>query len=406
MLAFEPAGVTRIDLADADADLTIARDAAGRWTLQARNELLSEPGWVLDGAPIDAALAAIASASITPASAAPSSDRHATNLVLHQAQTRIELTVHPPIAARAAVYADPPRRWFTGPADAFHSLTAPAVSAMRTSAALPSASVNVHEIAIRPFDADEILLRREGARWRLEEPAIAPADDDAVQRLLSTLAALRFSSLRSLPDAPPLSPPLAISLITFAESGETSAGVPVEESLVFASTDGRGPLAASRAKSGPLYPLQAADMRAIPTDPAKLVDPHASPVPPHDLAAISIDFISPPVTRRLRREIDGWTASDLLPDQTASRPVDVDAREAETLLRWLLATPAQAVRLEHAGAHEEPLARIRLLDVSDRPLDDLTLVRSARHPDAPATRTGKALRVFPVGTPTPALLTP
>ncbi len=408
VLAFDPSAITRIDLVDADSRLVIARDALLRWTVSRTAESPLDPPWPIEATALQAALAAVSSAPLSPTSSPLSGDRRAITLALHAKDARFDLTVHPPVGARAGVYADPPRRWFTAPADAFELFTPANTSALRTTAALPSASVNADELAIETPDGAPIVLVRLGSRWSLIEPVVSPADPDAVSRLLSALASLRFASLRPSPDPLPLTPALSISLTIHASDGETIDRFPVQERLVLADRPSGSrastPTAAARYPGGPMYPLLPADLTVVPTNPEPLVHRFASPVSLHDVAAVTIDFIHPPLTRRLRRELDGWTQSDRLPDETQSRATQADDAHIDELLRFLLTTRATSLSLTHPDGHEQPLARIRIQDVADRTLDECALVRTPLSPDTPATRSGKVLRHY--STITPALLTP
>lgn len=405
-LGIDPPTVARVTLSDAEANLSLTRDPLGRWGVQTLGDGLLEPTWLVDGSAIDGALASMGAATLTPALNPHSGDRRAVSLSIESSGARLDMTVHPPVGARVAVYADPPRRWFSGPADAFEALTPQNVNGWRTTAALPSASVNADELTIEFPDADPIVLERHGSRWSLSRPVITPADTDAVGRLLSLMASLRFTSLRPRPDALPVAPPLSVTIATFAGADETNAGLPVVERLVFGAVKSGSPVMVARERSGRVYELLPADLGAIPTDPTALVSPFGSSVPLHDVAAITIDFIHPPITRRLRREIDGWTVADQLPDEPQARPIDADASEAEALLRLLLATRATQIVLAHPDGSEEAQARIKLLDVADRTLDECALVRSARWLDVPATRTGKVRRVYSGAPSMPLLLTP
>ncbi len=410
--AFDAEDVTHIQWDDRDRPMELRRRADHTWSLTLSH---ADAPWRLERAPVDAALAALANTSLTPATRPTESSAAGSSMRISTPRGPIEFAVLPPVGGRTPVFIDPPARWCTAPPDAFALLAPDAVLALRSRAALPGVSVNAARITITPPRADRIVLWREGARWWLADPTAAPADPHAVDRLLSLLASLRFSSLRPS-DAP--SPEPERSLLTILveasvyDDAEQRSYFESESLLLYELADAPRAVHAARAEQAPTYPLEPAALSTIPTDAAMLVHPFATIVPPHSVAGINIDFIHPPVTRRIRREIDGWTLADRLPDEPVPAAHPTDAARADALLRFLLETRPARILIEHARHDEQPLARITILDVADHVLDELTLVRTVHSPDAPdgsdipATRSDKVLRVFPLSTATPDLLIP
>lgn len=403
-LSIDPADVRQIDVDRGAQSIMLRRALSARWTLVTSPD---EPAWRMDDDPVDAVFAALSSGSITKLSDGQGSPIDPLTIVLREPGARQELQVTPSIAGQCSLYADPPGAWFAAPSELFTTFSPETLLALRSRAALPSASVNASRVTIGAPDAEEIVLVREGARWHLAEPDDALADPEGVERLLSVLASLRFASLRPAPESPdPVRGTRLMISVLWSEfaPGADQPHLEEEQLWLHEIADSPRSVLASRSPNGPAYRLDPAPLSSISTVASTYVSRHAMAAPEHDIGAIVIDFIHPPLTRTLRRGIHGWTISERLPDQTEPSGTRADGSAVDSLLSFLLDARADAVSLAHAGEDEQALARITLCDVVERRIAECALVRLSSLPDAPATRTRKALRVF--AQPVPELLTP
>ncbi|MGD9692063.1 MAG: hypothetical protein AB7G17_04440 [Phycisphaerales bacterium] len=401
---FDPDSIESILWERVGRPLHLRRARDGDWALHLDP---NDAPWHIPHTPISDALLTTTRAIFSPAPRGHAPASSATVLRLRSAASSQSFTPLPPVGGAVHVFVDPPARWCVTPADTLAPLSPDALLALRSPAALPRCSVNVSRISITPSDADQIVLWREGTQWRLTKPTDAPADPQAVADLISLLASLRFASLQPI-DTPAIDPlPMSIRISVATSHHAPDQGTPYihEESLyVHRAADGANPLTASRAPRGPTYPLEPARLSSIPIVPAALVHPLASNVASHDVAGIVIDFIQPPLTRRLRRELNGWSITERLPDQHPTPPRMLDDEHADEILHFLLRTPASSITLAHPEPDEQPIARIAILDVDDAVIDELTYVRPHASPDITATRSDKVLRVYE--TVPPAVLNP
>lgn len=392
LLRLNPDSIDRIRVRDAASRLsTLRRDIRGVWSLE-RDDA---PPWPLTASQVNGALRLLA--SLEPTSEAPSSpladDAPRFEIFAGEPDPKILTIERSSLAGRVRAQIGDERPVFIR-ADVAEALTDPGPLAWRSVGAIP---LNVRDAARVRIETPQgaIALRRVGARWSLEQPAAAPADQDAVARVLDALAALVVD--RFLDDSAP--PDETTTLIRIEDDIRipTADGVrvePIARTLALGApvgAEGRLVRAFATTHDSPhslAMIVDAAPLDLLPDDAATLIRASAAGAAPSNVGMIVVQ-LEDGSSRALRRSVDGW--DEVLAD---GRRIPTDPADADAALALLCVRRPERIAMGDA-LDAQPLLVVRLFDLADQPLDALRFVRL--RDGRAAHDAGGFLRVYPAG---------
>ncbi|MBL8990106.1 MAG: DUF4340 domain-containing protein [Phycisphaerae bacterium] len=255
-----------------------------------------------------------------------------------------------------------------------------------------------------------VALSRVAGRWAVTEPVGAPADPQAVARLLATLEGIQAARFydEALPDTSTgLDQPAARLIVELEWRDAQGRPVAVSRDLSIggpADAGGRNLFAAVDEGGGQrtLLAVDAAALSKISLDPGVYVTRPATALSALDIGAVTVATTggsSPTVQRGWRRSPDGWV--EVLADGRTMLLQSQQAAEINGLVAYLTAQAPSAVRLD-AVPNVEPLATIRLANAQGEPLEEIEVLAVTEPSAAPLVlRSGRVSRLY--GAP-PALL--
>lgn len=374
-LELDPGAITRLTYTlHTGKTLTLEQDARSIWIL--REEGL--PDWPLAASQARGALRLIAGLqAISQAPASPFSN-DAVTIEIATASSTTTLRIDPsPIAGRIRAQIDDERPIFIR-ADVAEALTDPGPRAWRSVAAIPLTIRDAARVRITD-GAQTIALRSAAGRWSLEEPFNAPANPDAVARILDVISAISVDRFLDPPsglapagaDTPSLTIRVeddvripdgdSVRIETVARTLEVGPRIGAEADRAFAH--------ASTGADGARLPcvIDTEAIELLSLDPAPLVRPNATGVAPADVGMIVVQPDSGPAVA-LRRSLTGWDRVFEDGRRDAEDPAIAD--------RWLdLLCRRFPDRIAPGDALDaRPVAVVRLFDLADQPLDAVRLV--------------------------------
>jgi hypothetical protein len=289
----------------------------------------------------------------------------------------------------------------------------PGARSWRKTQMLPGVAASASAVRMVTPEAS-LALARSGQKWSLKEPVSAPADPEAIRKMLATLEGVRIARFfdESGPDsaAAGLESPVARVVMALEQRRVGANDVEVSsvdrELVVGGRADPAGnTLHASIDGGRTVVAIEAAGLAGISTDPTRWIAAQALDLQPADIQKILIagraadhaatggtSGTSPaaptPTNEEYRRTLEGW--NEVRPEGAL---VLLDARRGEQvggLLNALTAAPAQAVLLAEPTGYQA----MGTLTVTSRDgtNEELALGRSAA--SALVIRTGKVYRGY------------
>lgn len=214
-----------------------------------------------------------------------------------------------------------------------------------------------------------IQLARLDGRWVMTEPLSGRCDENAVTRLLTTLADARISAFLSEPNRDASAQRLGIGLEQDIRRTDTSGRVNVETRrqalYIRGSADPRGTtLFASPTESGPsLFTVPASLPTSIPSAPRAFLSPFATGVPAEEIAMIHLRHADGR-DEAVRLRLGEWVT---LPDH-----VPADQQACAEAIEFLTRTPGEPQE-SLRGDDIRTVARLELYSVTSQPLDVLSV---------------------------------
>lgn len=280
--------------------------------------------------------------------------------------------------------------------------------AWRDLALFPLAGPEAARIRVAASDRRIALTRVQG-RWSLAEPLAAPADHDAVAKLIALLAAAKITDFIETPaehDAAAAALATTTAEIHIeADARELTADTvrsrTVSNTLVVGSSGDLGGQRVfarlRRADEGDpdaaldrLVSIERDSLNPVSTDPAFYLSKTAAQAQTSDVTTFSItlahDNAAP---TSFRRGLDGWTRAD-----QATPIVPEDAAGVTAAAALLTGAPATRILLA-APDNAGPLARVEMSTLAGDPLApiDLALLVTPEGPSL-AAQTGQVWRVY------------
>lgn len=245
----------------------------------------------------------------------------------------------------------------------------------RDRAAMPWARAEASRIRLENKDR-AIAFSRIGNRWTLREPAQAPADAAAVQKLLSTLAETQIAEFVDTPPAPGVQTGLdAPSARVIVESDRPDAE-PTRYTLdIGAAADARGERLFALADGQRLIKIDARGLgQAGLMDAASYVWPHPTAVAAPDVGMLVIERLDesrvPGDGRIFKRSLERWVE---LKDGSETPVVEQELKETDEAVAFLTGSGAAAGAPRPRASLAEPEAyrpgaRVSLRDLDGQPL--------------------------------------
>ncbi len=372
LLQFDPARAVALEFRpDAGSPTRVQRQPDGEWTLAPLDR--PNEAWPAAATQVRAALRILS--RLTPTRTSDESPPRASEIrvVLDDART---LTLR--VGANALAGQVLAER--TGPDAARGWIGAELVDvirdvpAWRDVAALPGIGPETSRITLHSASGSLALARVQG-RWALREPVAAPADAQAVARLVSRLSSTRIEEFLNAP-APPeagLDSPQAQATIEgdLRDPNNPAAITTIRRTLSIGRTkDLSSKSAYARIEGVGSSPrdavISASTLAELTTDPAAYVSRVSLAVPPAEIGAITLT--APSWSRTFQRTLDGWTLSTGT-GQPATRIPDQDPVLAQLLDSLAVANceqaqvagaPSSGIRAEISSAAGTPIASLTL----------------------------------------------
>ncbi|MFN0132128.1 MAG: hypothetical protein ACKVW3_06310 [Phycisphaerales bacterium] len=260
-------------------------------------------------------------------------------------------------------------------ADLHGLLVATGLKAWRDPAAIPGLGPDVWRISLEAGGAEVEMARQQG-RWSLRKPIQAPADSEAIDRLVRRLASVTVVDFLDEGAAERVQTDAATIEVEWAERSE-AGGEPrrwIRRLVIGSATDLGGRAISARAEvqrgaepvQGRQVSVLAEPLAELKADAAVVMSRRSIEAPPADVGRIEIRACDGPgTTRFVARTLDGWTLD--------GRPVSKDdAGAVEGLLLVLASAKAaqivigtgppltQARCVTMATVGETPIAEVRV----------------------------------------------
>jgi hypothetical protein len=203
-------------------------------------------------------------------------------------------------------------------------------------------------------------------KWGLTEPVAAAASQDAIERLVASLAALRAEEFVDTPPSGAMSSPSATATVTLSSRGADGAGVESTRTLEIggASDLGGSRLYARVVEVGAsgsrehFATLDAAALKNLTTDPVPYIDPRGATFPAADVGGVVLGGLT------YKRTPRGWDGD------VGPAPAE-EAGVLSALVQVVTEHPASVALAAPAGVSEwrdlelrslggEPLARMQV----------------------------------------------
>jgi hypothetical protein len=405
VLDFEPSRVTRIE---------VTRPGSPAETLRR----VGPDGWVLDvtapaagSFPVQTArvrnmLRILSTLTGSAAPAAAAADAGGARITLDDGTETGLRFLGAPIAGRVRVSKIPGGGGieYLIAADIYDALIATGPRAWRDDAAIPGLGAQTARVSTRSGD-NRLSLARVQGRWAVTEPVAAPADEEAILRLVTALASVRIADFLDEQPDPSTTGLASPSAIIRAEndSRELQNGEPVSRTTAHtlalggaADIGGGRVFAAMSTGDAPprVVAIDAASLGDIPTRPEDYISKRALIQPAADIGGLEIDAGG--TARSLQRGIDGWTEPGA--DGSPVPVLKADADAVSALLDLLTETRAQEV-LRVDPASYSTLAEIEVRSLGGDPLDivEIATVPGETGQACAAVRTGRVWRIYPEG---------
>lgn len=399
LLRFEPARVVSLQLRRSDTDPPESIERVGdEWLVR-----VGATTWPASGQTLQAGLRVLASLEPDRPEPSPAGLEHAPTLTITLDQGPAQrLRIAPtPVGGLVLAIGSSDAPTGTGPArqaagwvsaDVHAMLVASGLRAWRDPAAIPGLGPSVWRIALRAGNADLELARQQG-RWSIRSPIQAPADPEAVDRLVRHLASIIVADFRDS-GAAPLSQEAASVEVESAERLEP--GVPprsvVRRLVVGAATDlgGRTVEARSEVERSGVPPesrvlaVLAQPLAELRADASAFVSRRSIDAPAADVGRIEVTACDGGSSSVVARTLDGWTLDD--------RPLTGDDLTLVQGLVLLLATaPSSRITVGDPAALVRPVC-LRLSTIAGTPLAEATIGLNAD--GRVAVRVGAVTRVY------------
>lgn len=307
------------------------------------------------------------------------------------------------VRARSAPGVPPPGERLALVPDQLHALLAgQGARAWRERLVLAGASASAARVRlINRYGS--VALSRVAGRWGVSEPVGAPADPQAVARLLAALDGLQAARFydEALPDsATGLDQPAArlIVELDWRDTGGKPVSVVRDLSIGGPADAGGRNLFASVDEGGgqrTLLAIDAAALSKISLDPGAYITRPATALSALDIGHVVLATASgaePGRERAWRRSPEGWV--ELLPDGRTVLLQAPQSAEINGLVAFLTSQAPGTVRLD-AAPNVESLASIRLGNAQGDPLEDVEVLAVTEPSATPLVlRSGRVSRLY------------
>ncbi|RMH29265.1 MAG: DUF4340 domain-containing protein [Planctomycetota bacterium] len=369
LLDFAPSDADAIEIDRPGSPTLRLQRAEGGWTLRAPDTGGGERMWPLQGAQVRGLLAVLARAA-PAADADPSAigpPALSLTLELTDGRTRTLELGADAVGGRRPARTDAGRTVYLE-APIFEALTQPGPMGWRDTRVFRAVGADTARLRVAWPDGPALEIARLGDRWSVRAPARAPADSGAVERALSSLAALRVA--RWL-DADPPEGAFAHAVAITAQrdvrrvdrDGRPRVDSASETLLVGAEADVDGLTRFVRlGDTGAVGIAELADLAPALAPAEAFVSRTPAPIDASRVAEIRIG-----AARTLTRALEGW--------RDAATGADADA-DADAVLALLVRTPADRVTIGERRGEAGATASVVLIGFDGGPIAEFEIARA------------------------------
>lgn len=422
-LDFSPAAVTELRIQrEGGPEVRVVRAAdPGEWTLVGGTD---GAGWPVMSTPVRAGLRLLSTLELeSSGDGAPSLGEGTASItiLLDDGARRTVRFGTRQLGGRVPAEISAPTGTASGwaPADLAAAFVTSGPQHWRDPAALPLAGPETSRIRLVSGDRSIALARVQG-RWSLREPLAAPADPEAVGKLVAALAAARITDFLDDPAAARaavgLDQPTASALLEADRrtiDGERVASRTVRQELhigapadlagktlfarVARASEGAG---SDETLSRPVI-VETGALASLSTDPTTYIARTALQMPAGDVAEVHVTLLPDAAPKVFRRDLDRWTVLD---QQAGASPITAEqAAGLDRFLALLTDSKATGVRLT-APEDAEPVASAELRDLAGNPIATLRIgARPTTDSAAVTVDDGAVWRTYPADASEPTL---